>query len=399
MHTFKRAQYSTLKKRLEQPRMRIQILTGPRQIGKTTLIHQVLESLNRPFDFHSADAMDHSNHSWIEHIWTLARKDWDQQQETQTRILIIDEIQKVPNWAEMVKRLWDQDTADGRQIQIVLLGSSPLLLQKGMTESLMGRFERIQLTHWTWPEMNAAFGWDLDTFIFYGGYPGAAPFLPDEERWAEYVIESLVEPTLSRDVYDIKTIQKPALMRKLFDFGVDYSSQIISYTKMLGQLHDAGNTVTIAEYLTLLEKVSFLCGLEKYDPAGTRKRRSSPKLNVFNMALMNAPRIQGFDFSRRDQATWGRIVEAAVGAHLLNGISGSPLKLYYWRERDLEVDFVLESSAGILGIEVKSGTRIRTRTGMKAFSKRFPGAKTLMIGGGGLELSDFFSQPVKALLK
>ena len=397
MTTFQRAPFKVLKNRLEQPRLKIQMVTGPRQVGKTTLVHQVLASQNLPFDFHLADAMDHMNHSWIDHIWTLSRKNWDLQDPDQTRILVIDEIQKVPNWAEMVKRLWDQDTASGRKIQVVLLGSSPLLLQKGMTESLMGRFERIGLTHWSWAEMKEAFGWDLDTFIYFGGYPGAAPFIQDEARWAEYVLESLVEPTLSRDVYDLKTIQKPGLMRKLFDFGVDYSSQVISYTKMLGQLHDAGNTVTIAEYLTLLDQVSFLCGLEKYDPAGTRRRRSSPKLNVYNTALMNAPRVQGFNGTRRDQVLWGRIVEAAVGAHLLNGISASRVKLYYWRERDLEVDFVLESSALVLGIEVKSGTRNRSRTGMAAFTKRFPGAETRLIGGGGMELEELFSMSVREI--
>ena len=397
MITFQRAPFKVLKSRLEQPRLKIQMVTGPRQVGKTTLVHQVLASQNLPFDFHIADAMDHMNHSWIDHVWALSRKNWDLQDPDQTRILVIDEIQKVPNWAEMVKRLWDQDTASGKNIQVVLLGSSPLLLQKGMTESLMGRFERIGLTHWSWAEMKEAFGWDLDTFIYFGGYPGAAPFMQDEARWAEYVLESLVEPTLSRDVYDLKTIQKPGLMRKLFEFGVDYSSQVISYTKMLGQLHDAGNTVTIAEYLTLLDQVNFLCGLEKYDPAGTRRRRSSPKLNVYNTALMNAPRVQGFNGARRDQALWGRIVEAAVGAHLLNGISASRVKLYYWRERDLEVDFVLESSALVLGIEVKSGTRNRSRTGMAAFIKRFPGAKTLLIGGGGMELEEFFSMSVREI--
>ncbi len=397
MANYMRPQVLTVRDRLGQPRHAIQIIIGPRQVGKTTLIHQVMASTDLPGEYHAADAIDRPGSEWIEHIWGLARRTAGGGDTDRPLLLVIDEIQKVPNWAEMIKRLWDEDTAAGIPIQVVLLGSSPLLLGKGLTESLTGRFELTRLMHWSFPEMAGAFGWDLDTYIYHGGYPGSAPLLSDADRWSAYIRDALVEPTLVRDIYDLRNIRKPVLIRRLYDLTVEYAGQILSYNKMLGQLDDAGNTTTLAEYIELLDKIGILAGLEQYHPTGMRRKRSSPKLIMYNTALITAGRPRSFEETRRDLVNWGRLVEAAVGSHLINSIAGTNHRLYYWRERDLEVDFVLAGPGSLQAIEVKAGRRTRTRSGLAAFRRRFPGARSMIIGGDGLPLAEFFKTPLADL--
>jgi predicted AAA+ superfamily ATPase len=310
-------------------------------------------------------------------------------------LLVLDEIQKIPGWSEAVKSLWDADTREGRELQVLLLGSSPLLIRSGLTESLAGRFEQIAAPHWSFPEMREAFGWDLDSFIFYGGYPGAAELIEEPERWRRYVNESLIETSISRDILMMTRVDKPALLRRVFQLACDYSGQLLSYQKMLGQLLDAGNTVTLAHYLDLLKGAGMVAGLQKFSGAKIRQRGSSPKLQVLNTALMSATNVADFEQTRTDGARWGRLVESAVGAHLLNSTAGSGVEITYWRESGLEVDFVLQRGSDIVALEVKSGAPRQARSGLAAFRKEFAPRAAMLIGEGGMPLREFFESDPK----
>ncbi len=244
----------------------------------------------------------------------------------------MDETQKIPAWSEQIKRLWDQDTAAKLPLRVLILGSAPLLMQKDLTESLTGRFKMLRLTHWSSFEMNAAFGWDLDRYIFFGGYPGAADLVEDEDRWKRYILDSMIETTLSRDLLQLNRVDKPALLRQLFSLGCSYSGRILSYTKIVGQLQDAGNTTTLAHYLELLDAAGMLTGLNKYAGQRIRQRGSSPKFVALNNAFIAAQSEYGFETARGTPACWGRLVESAVGAHIVNECRTRGLEVYYWRE-------------------------------------------------------------------
>ena len=308
---------------------------------------------------------------------------------------MLDEVQKVPRWSETVKRLWDADTRARRPLKVVLLGSAPLLIQQGMTESLAGRFEIVHLSHWTLAEMKQAFGWAVDQFIFYGGYPGAAPLVAEPERWARYVRDSLIETTISRDVLLLSRVDKPALLRRLFELGCAYSGQILSYTKMLGQLQDAGNTTTLAHYLELLAGAGMLVGLQKYAAGASRQRGSSPKLQVLNTALMTAQSGVSLAGVRRDRLFWGRIVESAVGGHLANAAAAGICEVFYWRERSHEVDFVVRVGKTVTAIEVKRGRARDSVPGLAAFGAAFPRARKLLVGGDGIAVEEFLERAVE----
>lgn len=307
-------------------------------------------------------------------------------------VLAIDEIQKIPRWSEIVKGLWDQDRAEGLDLRVVLLGSSPLLVQQGLTESLAGRYELIRLHHWSYPEMHEAFGLTLDEYLYFGGYPGSAPLIRDEARWRAYVRSSLIEPSIQKDILLMTRVDKPALLKQVFAHGCEQSGQIFSYNKMLGQLQDAGNTVTLAHYLDLLATAGLIVGLPKYAGQRPRRRASSPKLNVLNTALMTVGSGYSFAQAKADRGYWGRLVESAVGAHLFN--SGIPeCGLYYWRESPHEVDFLIERGPRRTGLEVKSG-RVPGRTpGLDAFCDAFGDCRRLLIGEGGVSLPELFSYP------
>ncbi|MDE3053181.1 MAG: DUF4143 domain-containing protein, partial [Gemmatimonadota bacterium] len=239
------------------------------------------------------------------------------------------------------------------------------------------------------------FGWTLHQFLFFGGYPGAAPLIAEPERWRRYVMDSLIETSISRDVLLLSRIDKPALLRRLFELGCRYSGQILSYTKMLGQLHDAGNTTTLAHYLDLLAGAGMLRGLQKYAVAGTRQRGSSPKLQVFNTALMTAPTGLTLAEARSDTAFWGRLVESAVGAHLMNGELDGDCAVYYWRQGNDEVDFVASAGRRVVAIEVKSGMEAGAHKGSEAFAEAFRPTRNLLVGAGGIELDEFLVRPAK----
>lgn len=381
---FKRKEYRVLLTRLtEQPR-RIQVVVGPRQVGKTTMVRQVMKTLGEEginTVYASADLSAFSGSVWIEERWNAARI-----QSTETRtVLILDEIQKVSNWSEIVKFLWDQETTGKTPISVVLLGSSALLIQKGLSESLAGRFEIIRMGHWSFSEMQKSFGFNLEQFLVYGGYPGGADLIGDFNRWRSYILDSLIETSISKDILMMARVEKPILLRNLFMLACEYPCRILSYTKMLGQLQDTGNTTTLAHYLDLLQEAGLIAGLKKYSGSVIRKRGSSPKMLPMNTALVSA--VQGINMKTlaENPQTRGWFVEAAVGAHIYGRTTGNrEEKLSYWSAGDREVDFVYRRGSVVIGLEVFSGTHGHTRKGMELFRRKFPSSKTLLIGGAGL---------------
>lgn len=384
----------TLLRRVQEPRRFLQVLAGPRQTGKTTVAQQAVEAAGLPAHYASADEPTLRDRTWIEQQWDLGRLRARQG----PALLVLDEVQKVSGWSDAVKLLWDADSRAKLPLKVVLLGSSPLLVQRGLAESLAGRFELIPVPHWSFKEMQEAFGWTLEQHIFYGGYPGSAPLVGEPERWRRYIVDSLIETTLSRDILLLTRVDKPALLRRLFQLGCDYSGQILSYSKMLGQLHDAGNTVTLAHYLELLRGAGMLAGLEKYSSGRIRQRGSSPKLQVLNTALMSVSMGLPLDQARQEGDLWGRLVESAAGAHLLNSSAGSEVELTYWRERNHEVDFILRRGKSVVAIEIKSGRRRESLAGMEAFSRQFKPKRKLLVGGQGMALEEFFLQPADSWL-
>lgn len=382
----------TVLSRISEPRKAIQVLAGPRQVGKTTLIKLLLKKINTPYHYASADLPTINNLEWIRQQWDIARSLIEKKIEP---LLILDEIQKIPGWSNMVKALWDEDSFNDTKLKVVLLGSSPLLIQQGLTESLAGRFEIIPITHWNFSEMKEAFDWSLEKYIYFGGYPGSAEYIDDEKRWKEYILHSLIETTLSRDILLMSRIDKPALLRQLFQLGCHYSSQILSYQKMLGQLHDAGNATTLAHYLQLLSGAGLLTGIEKYAGSTVRKKASSPKLQVLNMALISAQNSLSFKEALKNREYWGRLVESAVGAYLYNLSMHESFDIYYWRERHYEIDFVLEKGRYLSGLEIKSGNKKVALPGFKQFQEIYSLNKLILIGGTGIKLEDFFKNGVK----
>jgi len=387
-----------LARRLKEPRRFLQVIAGARQVGKTTLVQQVVARSGMPHNFASADEPTLRGPEWIEAQWDATRL-LAAEAGKRGALLVLDEVQTVPRWSEVIKRLWDADTRQHRPLRVVLLGSAPLLIQRGLTESLAGRFEILHLPHWSFSEMRDAFGWTLDRYLFYGAYPGAAPLAREPRRWSNYIRNSLIETTIARDVLLLSRVDKPVLLRRLFELGCAYSGQILSYTKMLGQLQDAGNTTTLAHYLDLLGGAGMLTGLQKYAGAAVRRRGSSPKLQVLNTALMTAPSGLTLAEARADPEFWGRLVESAVGAHLANASASGDCELFYWRDRSREVDFVARAGKALVAIEVKSGPTRGTLAGMTAFAEAFRPTRKLLVGGDGIPVEEFLSKPAAHWLR
>jgi len=395
MEEYIRSQYSTLQTRIHEPRKFMQVLVGPRQVGKTTLVGQVLRNTDIPYTFENADGVSKTDTDWIRRIWEAARIVMDIHNESE-HLLVIDEIQKLDNWSEAVKAEWDRDTKSGRNLKVVLLGSSRLLLKKGLSESLAGRFELIRLGHWSYSEMRDAFGFTLDQYIYYGGYPGPAAMINDERRWKKYIKDSLVSPAIDKDVIMTSNIYKPALMKQTFELGCSYSSELLSLTKMIGQLQDAGNVTTIAGYLEILKQCSLLCGLQKYANDDARKYNSVPKFQVFNNALLTAYKGKSFLEDHLDTDRWGRWVESAVGAFLVGQAEELEYDVYYWRERNDEVDYIVVSDNVCLAIEVKSGRR-GMNSGLPKFTNQFHPTRSFIVGTNGISLEDFLSCDIEKL--
>lgn len=398
-----RKQYHTLKARIQEPRRFMQVLAGPRQVGKSTLVGQVLQKVPIPYSVEVADAIDPKDRDWIRRVWEGARTTMTLRGEAE-RLLVIDEIQKIDNWSEVVKREWDEDTRKHLNLKVVLLGSSRLLLKRGLTESLAGRFELIRLGHWSYQEMHDAFGVTLDEYIYFGGYPGAAHMIGDEKRWRKYIKDSLVAPVIEKDVLMTSNIYKPALMKQLFELGCGYSAEILSLTKLMGQLQDAGNVTTLASYLEILDQCALLTGLQKYANDDARKRGSIPKYQVYNNALLTAYKGRSFLTDRTDTTLWGRWVESTIGVHLLGMAEEADYQVYYWREparnkadKDKEVDFIIVNDGEVTAIEVKSGRR-GMNSGLPVFVEAFHPRKFFVVGSGGVSLEDFLRCDIEALL-
>ncbi len=410
---YQRKEVNILLERLAETPRSLIMVAGPRQVGKTTAIRHALQqfpknryrflAVDQPDD-NDANTLDAFNSdtfeqdagirdgAWLVRQWQRARI--ATLQANGTYILVLDEIQKISRWSEVVKGLWDADRAQQLPLHVVLLGSSPLLMQKGMTESLLGRCELISLTHWSLLEMVDAFGVDLDEYIYFGGYPGSHNLIREETRWRAYVRNSLIQLSIAIDILQMTRVDKPALLKQLFQLGCAYSGQLLSYTKMLGQLQDAGNTVTLAHYINLLADAGLLVGLQKYAGQEHRRRASIPKLNVLNTSLMAVASGYTKLEAKADRSYWGRIVESAVGAHLYN--TGQPdCALYYWREGAHEVDFVLERGNKLCAIEVKSGASSGHVPGLAIFEQNFGTCQKLLIGEGGIGLAEFLSYPAE----
>lgn len=392
---FQREHVEVLQRRLREPRRFLQILAGPRQTGKTTIARQVLDAWpSGAARYASADEPTLRDQAWLAQQWDLARlglRDGSHRE----ALLVLDEVQKLPRWSETVKRLWDEDTLSGLRLKVVLLGSSALLLSRGLTESLAGRFEVLPVTHWSLAEMRQAFGFSPDEYVYFGGYPGAADLRDDADRWREYIKNALIETSVSKDILLLQRVDKPALLRRLFELACTYSGRILSYQKMLGQLDDAGNSTTLAHYLELLQGAGFVSGLSKYAGQAVRRRASSPKLLVLNTALMSALDGRSLPELLNDRDGWGRWVESAVGAWLANSTRGSGIALHYWLDRGREVDFVLARGDKLAAIEVKSGRRRASMPGVEAFASHFPVARQLLVGAQGISVDEFLATPAE----
>ena len=402
---YRRPAFATLLSRLEQPRRFIQAVAGPRQVGKTTVVRQVVAELGIPAHIASADDPGLRDRAWLDAQWQAGRlltreerRGSDSGAGGRAAVLVLDEIQKVRDWSEIVKRLWDADGVAGLDLRVVILGSAPLLGREGLSESLAGRFEIVRLGHWSFGEMHEAFSWDLERFLFFGGYPGGVTLVDDLDRWRNYLLDSLIETTLSRDILLLTRVDRPALLRRLFRLGCDYSAQIVSYQKLVGQLQDAGNTTTLAHYLDLLGDAGMLTGLQKYSGSRVRQRGSSPKLLALDTGLISAMSTDSPAGARARPETWGRLVETAVGAHLVN-TAGRDVEVTWWRERDREVDFVLSGPGGVLAIEVASGRVKPSLPGLAAFAREVPSARPLLVGAQGLPLEELLSRPASDLIR
>ena len=392
---YKRSEYHTIKNRLEEQRRFIQVVMGARQIGKSTVVKQVLKDLDVPYQLFSADNVPATNGAWISNCWAAVRSLKDSKG-VESIILVIDEIQKIANWSEVVKKEWDDDTFHDRNIKVLLLGSSRVLLEKGLSESLAGRFEEIRMSHWSYTEMKECFDFSLDQYLFYGGYPGAASLINDDDRFQQYIQSSIIEATINKDILMDTPISKPALLRQTFELGAAYSGGLLSLNKMLGSLQDAGNTATLAGYIHLLDESGLLCGLQKFSIDTARRKASIPKLQLYNNALKMVYSPFTFEQAILDRKAWGHIFESGIGAYLVSQAFIHRFEVFYWRERNDEVDFILRKKGSVIAIEVKSNAEKQTE-GLEKFRQLFNPQSSFIVGDGGIGVEDFFSMDIRKL--
>lgn len=392
---YKRAEYQIIKNRLEEQRKFIQVVMGARQIGKSTVVKQVLKDISIPFQLFSADNVPATNSAWISNCWAAVRS-LKENNGWNCVILVIDEIQKIANWSEVVKKEWDEDTFHDCNIKVLLLGSSRVLLEKGLSESLAGRFEEIRMSHWSYSEMRDCFGFSVDQYLYYGSYPGAATLVEEQDRFQQYIQSAIIEATINKDILMNTPISKPALLRQTFELGAAYSGNLLSLNKMLGSLQDAGNASTLAGYINLLEESGLLCGLQKYSIDTARRKASIPKLQVFNNALKMVYTPVTFEQALLDRKAWGHIFESGIGAYLVSQGFVHRFEVFYWRERNDEVDFVLRKKGSIIAIEVKSNAEKKTG-GLEKFRELFAPRAAFIVGDGGISVEDFLLMDIRKL--
>ncbi len=380
-----------------KPRL-IQVVIGPRQVGKTTLALQVLKHWKGPKIYETADQPQTPTAEWVVQRWLKIRKLLKSNQKD--GLLILDEVQKIPRWSEVVKKLADEDRNNKTKLRVLLLGSSALLVQRGLTESLAGRFELHRHAQWSFKECRDCFHLGLQDYFLFGGYPGALALRGDPVRWARYIRDTLIETVIGKDVLLMSPVQKPALLRQTFAMACAHPAEILSYQSMIGQLTDAGNTVTIAHYFNLLSAAFLIAPLPRWSGSRLRQRGSSPKVIVRDNSLVNAltfPAMKKLDMT----PTWkGRLIENSVGAALTVLAEKEGCELFYWRDRSDEVDFVVRHGMKLIAVEVKSGRSSAYLTGMNAFLRRYPDSESVLISDSKSSLSirqhsiiDFFSDP------
>ena len=392
-----RKQYQILMSRIRETRKCIQVIEGPRQVGKSTLIKQVLRATDIPWLHFSTDNVATTGNEWISECWATARNKMHIEHLTEL-LLVIDEVQRLPRWSDAVKKEWDADTFSDTNIKVVLLGSSRVMLERGLSDSLKGRFEVIRMPNWSYSEMNEAFGVTLDEYIYYGGYPGAADYIHDPDRWRDYIRSSIVDATINNDILMDSPIGKPALLRRTFELSAACSGLLLSLTKMVGQLQDAGNTTTLSDYLDLLDQSGMVCGLQKFAMNQVRRRASVPKYQVYNNALLSFYSDYDFAAARNDRKLWGRFFESAVGAHIINCAYTGNFRVFYWRDGNDEVDFVLVRNSRIVAIEVKSND-IADTAGLHRFEEMFHPHRSVIVGSNGIPLETFLADDLVGLFQ
>lgn len=339
----------------------IQVILGPRQVGKTTTILKLIDEQYKDVSrYVSADTVFNPGAAWLRGEWQNAIE--------KNQILFIDEIQKIDNWSEAIKALYDETKRAKKKIKCVLLGSSSLAIQSGLTESLTGRFQLINAYHWNYKESHQAYGLNFEEYVRYGGYPGSYRFIHTDD-WNDYVLNSIINTVIEKDILLYHAVKKPALFKQAFEIIVSYPAQEISYAKLLGQLQDGGNTDLIKYYLELYQGAFLIKILEKYSEKVIKIKASSPKIIPLAPCI---PYIQ--TRTAYDAEVKGRIFELMVGAQLVR----TNEQLYYWREGKFEVDYVLKSGSKVFAIEVKSGKK-RSERGLEEFKKRFKKARGIII--------------------
>lgn len=396
---YKRAQLSVLESRMAESRRTIHVVMGPRQVGKSTMIDQFVEHTSVPYSLFSADGVGKTNTDWISEKWYEVRTKMMLYGENE-HILIIDEIQKIAGWSETVKKEWDQDTRDKRNLKVILLGSSRLLIQKGLEESLEGRYETLKMGYWEWEEMREAFGFTMEQFIYFGGFPGLAPYINDEDRWRRMMEDSIISPILNRDILDIEEIRNPSLLRQVFEIGSMYSAQEISLNKMQGVVN-SGTVPTISSYLRILDETMLVKPLYKYDNSTIKTKNSVPKMQAYNNAFRNSYCQHTFEEAVMNKVEWGRQVESAVGAYLAGRSVIDGFQLLFWRdEKKNECDYVLKKGESLIAIEVKSGHADNIE-GYLAFKNRFGRniVNSFIVGPEGLPLEDFFKLNIPSFFR
>lgn len=396
---YERQQLTVLKSRMSELRRRMQIIMGPRQVGKSTLVGQFIDSTDVPFDFFAADTVNRYDTTWIPARWQEARMRMDLHEDRE-HILIIDEIQKIIGWSEQVKKEWDADTRNKRNLKVILLGSSRVLLEKGLNESLEGRFEPIKMGYWDWQEMRDAFDFNIEQYIYFGGFPGLASDINDEDRWRDLMESTIITPILTRDILEIEEIRNPALLRQVFELACMESARELSLTKMQGTMN-SGTVPTIKNYLNILDQTMTVKPLQKYSPSPIKEKNSVPKMQVYNSAFRNRYGLHTFEEALTDATEWGRQVESAVGAHLANRSQLDGFELLYWRnDKKKECDYILKKGQALVAIEVKSSSADDT-SGYELFKQLYADRITsaFIVGPEGLPLEDFFCINLKTLFR
>jgi hypothetical protein len=360
----------------------IQVLVGPRQVGKTTLLLEIASRWRGQAVYVAADAAEASLPGWWEEQWrTVERLAKDK-----PAVILFDEIQYLSNWNRILKAKHDQIRRRRVPVHVVVSGSSSLRIGAGTKETMAGRFERLQLLHWPARELAKRFHLNpaeaVEQIIRYGSYPGAIPLLKDFPRWRAYIRDSIIEPATGRDILATEPIRRPALLRQLFAVSVAHPAQIVSLQKICGQLTDQGALQTVAHYLHVLEEAFLVTAVHKYSERALRRRSSPPKLVVLNQAFLSAAAGEASPTPERQPEQWGRWIENACIAHAFNSGQG----VYYWRAEPLEVDLITDGSWGRWAIEIKTGNYgVQHLTGLLEFCRRYPEYRPFVLCDPGSE--------------